>query len=320
MTLPHPLRAAIDEIVGGADRRRVEQAARRLSDAYRAGGAGAERAARTTDDVAAYLAVRAPATYAAALAVFRHVQAVRPGWSPSSLLDLGAGPGIASWAALAAWPGIRNVALVEAESAMAVAGRVLATVAPPALRDATWTLGDARSADRPAADLVVASYLLGELPPDGAADFVARAWNATTDVLVIVEPGTTGGYERVLAARSDVLRAGGFTVAPCPHDDGCPLAPGDWCHFGVRLPRSRTHRAVKEAERGFEDEKVAYVALARERVEPPHARIIRRPELHPGHVVLTLCTRGGVERRTVTRSEKDAYREARRRSWGDELA
>lgn len=319
MTLPHDLREAIDEIVGRADRRSVEQAARRLSDAYRAGGSGAERAARSTDDVAAYLAVRAPATYAAALAVFRHVQAARPGWSPSSLLDLGAGPGIASWAALAAWPGIRGLALVEPESEMAAAGLALATAAPPPLRNATWTRGDARTARLPQAELVVASYLLGELPETGMADFVARAWSATTDVLVIVEPGTTGGYERVLETRSAVLRAGGFTLAPCPHDDACPLVAGDWCHFAVRLPRSRTHRAVKEAERGFEDEKVAYAALARDPVEPPHARIIRRPEQHPGHIVLTLCTRDGVERRTVTRSQKDAYREARKRAWGDAL-
>ena len=320
MKFPDALRTGIDELVLRADRRRVEDAAGRLSVAYRAGGAGAARAARSRDDVAAYLATRAPATYAAAAAAFAHVAEAHPGFAPTSLLDLGAGPGIASWAAVATWPSIERVQLVEVEREMVAAGRKLAAPATSGLRDATWTLGDASVGSYPAADLVVASYALGELPGAVAPDFVARSWRSAATMLVLVEPGTTAGYERVLAARSLVLRSGGTTLAPCPHDGECPLAEGDWCHFSTRLPRSRTHRAVKGVERGFEDEKVAYVALTRDRVEgPAAARIIRRPEQNPGHVVLSLCTPTGLERRTIARSQKQAYRDARKRSWGDAL-
>ena len=58
--------------------------------------------------MAAYLAYRAPATFAAAAAVFRQVQRQRPDWAPRSLLDAGAGPGVAAWAAVAAWPTLES--------------------------------------------------------------------------------------------------------------------------------------------------------------------------------------------------------------------
>ena len=116
-----------------------------------------------------------------------------------------------------------------------------------------------------------------------------------------------------------MIAAGGSTLAPCPHDAPCPLPEGDWCHFATRLARSRTHRLAKGAERGFEDEKFAYAVLTR----PPHAsadpRVIRRPDLRPGHVVLDLCTAEGLERRTVSKRDGAEYRTARKVAWGDTL-
>jgi ribosomal protein RSM22 (predicted rRNA methylase) len=76
---------------------------------------------------------------------------------------------------------------------------------------------------------------------------------------------------------------------------------------------------AKGAERGFEDEKFSYAVLTRARVEVATARIIRRPEQNPGHVVFSLCTNEGLERRTIARRTKEAYRDARKRAWGDAL-
>ncbi len=318
VTLPDALREGIEVLVADAGRKRVEEAAARLSDAYREGGPGAARVARSDLGVAAYLATRAPATYAAAAEVFRQVELARAGWAPTSLLDLGAGPGIASWAALETWPGLATVTLVEAEPEMNRAGKALATSGREPLRRASWTAGDAGIAGAPA-DLVIASYLIGELEPEALERFVHAAWERTTDTLVLVEPGTTAGYRRVLAARDAVLNTGGSTLAPCPHDNGCPLPDGDWCHFSTRLARSKTHRTAKGVERGFEDEKFAYVVLTRS----PHARsaerVLRRPDLRQGHLVLALCTPDGLEQRTISRKEGDAYRRAKKLGWGDSL-
>ena len=318
MTLPDTLRSGIEELLSRADRRRLEEGARRLSDAYRAGGPEATRAARSVDDVAAYLATRAPATYAAAAAVFDQIRMARPGWAPGSVLDLGAGPGIATWAAVEAWPTIATATLVEAEPEMVRAGRSLAARGRDVLQRARWKVADAGSAAG-RADLVVVSYVIGELEPAALGSFAESAWSLAADTLVIVEPGTTPGYGRILAARDAVIAAGGSTLAPCPHDTTCPLPEGDWCHFSTRLARSRTHRVAKGAERGFEDEKFSYAVLCRAPHPRPEARVLRRPDQRPGHVVLDLCTPTGLERRTVSKKEGDAYRRARKLGWGDAL-
>jgi len=318
VTLPHGIQAGIDELVGAVPPAELERAARALSDRYRGGGAGAIRAARTPTDVAAYLATRAPATYAAAADVCRRMQLVRPEWEPSSLLDLGAGPGVASWAALATWPGIAGITLVEAEQAMASAGRELAAAGPGALREARWDASPLGSTTA-RADLVVACYLIGELAPAELPGFVEHAWSLAADTLVVVEPGTTDGYRRILSVRDAVLAEGGSVLAPCPHEQPCPLPAGDWCHFSTRLPRTRAHRLAKDAERGFEDEKFAYVVLGRSPQPFPEARVIRRPDPRKGHVVLDLCARGGLERRTVSKRDGPGYRVARKLEWGDAL-
>jgi ribosomal protein RSM22 (predicted rRNA methylase) len=318
VTLPEALQSGIDELVRGLDPRELERSAGALSERYRAGGPPASRAVRSADDVAGYLATRAPATYAAVAEVFRQTRLARAGWAPASVLDLGAGPGIASWAAVETWPEITQVTLVEVEREMVRAGKALAERGREALQRASWSVSDAGAAG-PQADLVVASYVIGELEPKALGAFARHAWARTSDTLVIVEPGTTAGYERVLAARAAVIEAGGSTLAPCPHDTPCPLPAGDWCHFAARLPRSRAHRIAKGAERGFEDEKFSYGVLCRAAQPRPEARVIRRPDLRPGHVMLDLCTPAGIDRRTVARREGDDYRRARKLRWGDAL-
>lgn len=308
--LPPPIQAAIDELVRGSNRARLEAAATRLTAVYREGGAA--RPAKTREDVVAYVAQRAPATYAATLAALGSVREQRPGWSPRSLLDVGAGPGVAAWAARAVWPELERVVLVEAEPAMIALGRELG------LADAEWVRADLAAAEG-TFELVLASYVINELPAGSVDEATARLWDRTGDTLAIVEPGTPAGYRRVLDVRRAVLAAGGFTVAPCPHDETCPLEPPDWCHFSARLPRAEAHRAVKAVSRGFEDEKFSYVALTRERHPRADARIIRRPQIRPGHVLLTLCEPEGIRNAVVSKRDREAYRAARKAAWGDAL-
>ena len=131
-----------------------------------------------------------------------------------------------------------------------------------------------------------------------------RALALTSGALVVVEPGTPAGFARIRAVRDWLRAAGAIIAAPCPHDDACPMAGSDWCHFAVRLDCSRAHRQSKHAALGWEDEKFAYVvalrdaALLRARAE---ARVIRRPRKETGHVRLALCAAGGLTDVVVTR-------------------
>ena len=268
-------------------------------------------------EVAAYLAYRAPATYAAMVDVLSHLAEQRPDWRPASVLDVGAGPGVASWAAVAVWPAVAGVTFLEAEPEMVRQGRALAAAArEPALRNGDWITADAATPAAPA-DLVLVSYVLAELADAHVEPLAAELWGRSRDTIVFLEPGTPDGYARVLLARDAVIAGGGFTIAPCPHDLPCPLQPGDWCHFAARLPRSEAHRAVKGVTRGFEDEKLSYAALTRSRERRALSRVIRPPRIRSGHVYLDLCEDEGVRQAVITRREKERYRRARRSAWGD---
>jgi ribosomal protein RSM22 (predicted rRNA methylase) len=75
---------------------------------------------------------------------------------------------------------------------------------------------------------------------------------------------------------------------------------------------------LKQAELGYEDEKFSYVIGARVPARQAATRIVRHPLKHPGHVHLTLCTGEGLQRLTVTKSQKERYRRARKVDWGEE--
>lgn len=91
----------------------------------------------------------------------------------------------------------------------------------------------------------------------------------------------------------------------------------DWCHFAVRVQRSRLHKALKGGEAPFEDEKFAYLALTR---EPPAApcisRVLRHPQIAPGRIALTLCGQEGCAQRVVTKKDP-LWKRARKTGAGD---
>ena len=172
----------------------------------------------------------------------------------------------------------------------------------------------------PAADLVVVSYLLGELAEPLQGPVVDAALAAASRLVLVVEPGTPRGYAAVLAARSRLTDAGWHVLAPCPQDGACPVASraGDWCHFAVRLDRSALHRRVKGGRLGHEDEKFSYVVATRDPLPPAAARVLRHPVTRKGLVQLEVCDcAGSAQRLVVTRRDPIAYRAARDVSWGD---
>ena len=275
---------------------------------------------RSDLEVAAYAGYRMPATYAAVHAALTEVARLAPGFAPTSLLDLGGGTGTALWAASGTWPSMTELTVVEQVPNVMALGRKLASTSDrPAVRKASWRSGviDPRS-PAPRADLTTLSYVLGELPGDMRDDTV-RWLAATQGMVVIVEPGTPAGYERIVQAR-DVLKAAGLHItAPCPHERECPVRGKDWCHFAARLPRLGHHQVIKEGTLNFEDEKFAYVAAAPIDHRRADNRVVRHPLKRKGMVQLRLCTgEGTVEDQVVSKRHGGLYRDARDTTWGDE--
>jgi ribosomal protein RSM22 (predicted rRNA methylase) len=91
----------------------------------------------------------------------------------------------------------------------------------------------------------------------------------------------------------------------------------DWCHFVQRLPRSRVHKHLKNAELPFEDEKFSYVALSRTPAQQRPARVLAQPVVTKVAVTAKLCTDDGLSIATIARRDKSAYARYRKFDWGD---
>uniref|UniRef100_A0A6N2ML14 Uncharacterized protein n=1 Tax=Salix viminalis TaxID=40686 RepID=A0A6N2ML14_SALVM len=78
------------------------------------------------DETIAYVASRMPAVFSACYRVLSEVRRRLPGFSPTKILDFGAGTGSAFWAIREVWPkSLQKVNLVEPSQSMQRAGRSL---------------------------------------------------------------------------------------------------------------------------------------------------------------------------------------------------
>ena len=318
MELPPLLRQAIDRALDGVALADLATAAAALSQRYREERRDGAFYVASRRDALAYVAVRLPATYAAVRATFVAIAEARPDFAPRTMLDIGAGPATALWAAADCWPALADALLVEASPLLRACGEELAAEAD--LPNMTWRIANVASdaIDGAPRDLVTLAYVLNELAPNARQLTLERLWRLTADTLVIVEPGTPAGWQRILAARRQLIESGAHVIAPCPHAHECPLQPPDWCHFARRLPRSRQHRQAKTAALPWEDEKFIYLAVSRLPAALPDARVLAHPRAGKGHVRLKLClATGSAEERVISRREGAVYKNARGLAWGD---
>ena len=320
MELPPLLRRAVDHALSGVPLADLATAAATLSERYRDERRDGKFHVANDRAALAYLAVRLPATYAAIRSSFAAVAQARPDLAPKTLLDIGAGPGTALWAAADCWPDLADALLVEASPVFRARGERLAANA--SLPRIAWRMADIVSdaADHAPRDLVAMAYVLNELDPEVRPAVLQRLWRATADTLIVVEPGTPAGWQRILAARQQLIDIGAHVIAPCPHAAACPLRAPDWCHFAARVARSRLHRLAKGADVPWEDEKFSYVALSRAPAAAAGARIIAPPRRGSGRVTLKLChPDGSAGKQLFSRRDGDVFKRADRSDWGSLL-
>jgi ribosomal protein RSM22 (predicted rRNA methylase) len=287
----------------------------RLSAGYRGG-----KPAEAKGLWLAYLAGRMPGTYAAVAAALRRLPEDLAA-SCLSTLDLGSGPGTASWAALEMLPRLEQVTALEQDSQAMELAEALAEDARLKPKFSKQDLS-AGSIQAEAGDLVLAAYVANELESEKRENFFRAAWSKTQKALVLVEPGTPPGFEALLQARQLLLAEGACLLAPCPGDGLCPLAskPAEkWCHFSQRFERSRLAKLAKPSELGYEDEKYSYLIFARQAWPRPEARLIGHPKKGQGFIHLELCGQGGLEQRRYSKRDGDSYKKAKKLEWGDDV-
>lgn len=316
-TLPLKLSNAIDRELAPLSPEKLREACSDLSQRYAQG-----LFMETELHRQAYIAARLPATYGVVRQVFNHVE---PFLSPiQSVLDLGAGVGSLAWAAAEAMPNLQRVTLFEKNIELLRLGQHLTQNHLDPLQLA-WCRGNIGEEQVfPSHDAVVASYVLNELSPQEQTHVLTRAYHATENMLILIEPGTPKGFGNLLQARNHLLKLGAHTLAPCPHDRDCPLTASfnegkDWCHFSARIPRGKYHKQAKDGTLPYEDEKYAYLVASPHPPALSKDRIIKAPMKKSGHVILDLCTeKDGLKRLVVSKRNNETYKSAKDARWGDE--
>jgi SAM-dependent methyltransferase len=231
------------------------------------------------------------------------------GWKPSSrtVLDWGCGSGVAARRVISFF-GAENFdsllvwdhSPIATDFAAEAAGRAF-----PKLDVAQATPGLLASSEP--VGLLVISHVLNELPPEALASL--RSMVARAEAVLWVEPGTHA-VSRALGALHDELRADFKLVAPCTHQNACPiLGPGnerDWCHHFAPPPSEifAMSEWVKFGQRaGIDLRSLPYCFLALDRSPvlpaPGLARVIGRPEHFKPYARLLSCDATGVAELTL---------------------
>ena len=305
-----------------------------LSESYRANtDQDASPAHLTRIQGLAYVAARLPATMAVQNHVFAQLS-TRACAGINTLLDIGSGPGTAAWTALAAFPNLTGITLIEHNNIFLGICRGLTAGHP--LQDNlhlqhTPFPNLAAGTHKPRADCVLLSYMLNEQPAAKRMKVIQAAWDATSQFLIVIEPGTPTGFMNIRTARQALIDQGGHCIAPCLHNETCPMSASDWCHFSARVPRDRQHKAVKSGTLDYEDEKYSYLIMGKTSHAPtdlmtdhgiddpitPQGRLVKKPRLRKGHVIMSLCTASGLVEKVVSKSDKELYKRVKKKSWGD---
>lgn len=269
------------------------------------------------EEASAYLLTRFPATFAAMGDVLQHVAKLAPDFTPHNLLDIGAGPATATLAARDVFGDELSSSLIEVNTYLREIGETLLECSAEYHAQSIQSYNEATEYD-----LVLASYVLNEVQGDDIIPLIEKYWERCAGVMVILEPGTPQGAKLIARIREHVSSLNdAHILGPCPQSGLCPLKDFEkrWCHFSVRVERSRRHKHLKGGEAGYEDEKFSWLAVSRKPAENmPSYRIIGHPT-GTGVRQLQVCGKDGKAENLNIAKSHPQYKKARKAEWGDAL-
>lgn len=320
MQLPFELKEKIQSLTDGLSLPELVKESEKLTLQYRNKAEGQSLNALVSDNQRlAYLAARFPATYAVGYQVLEEAKRrLGSALSIYTFLDIGAGPGTLFMSAMEAGFPLSKATMIERDPGFIRLGKQISSMHSQVAQE--WICQDVRKelAVQPH-DLVVASYSLNELGEKDRLEILKSLWGLTKNILIIIEPGTKASFESLKAMRENLLLQGAHLIAPCPHSERCPLKENDWCHFSSRIERSSLHRKAKLATLNYEDEKFSYLIFSKNKIPTCHSRVLRHPYKGSGFIKLQLCSKTGIEEKTITKKNKQLYSSSKKIEWGDEF-
>ncbi len=375
VAVPEPVQRAVETVVakGGQSVRDIRVSSRRgetarAAEAHDKKMSRKMRAAGTTvhvlappnydnpADCTAYITVRAPGTRAGAVHVLSELRRLRPNFRPDSVLDFGAGVGVAAASAAKVFGreehNVRRITLVERSRAMREVAKPIFDTEPFVAAETHVSWVPSLPHEHDTHEIVLCSYILSENVRGAMSDnnpneasprnsrerraeqllqsTVESLWSRVSPggYFVLIEDGTAGGFETVLFARELMIGFGASVVAPCLHKKQCPLVGSVTrhrvCRFEQRLNRPLFLRVAKPLPTGYEDEYFSYIVVQKPPFEemPTEGwgRLVRKPIPRSKHMVLDACRRDGtLARHVLTKQncEPGMYNVARKARWGD---
>lgn len=297
---------------------------------------------------AAYIGSRMSATFAACDSVLNRIRIEFPNLKIESMLDLGGGPGTATFATILNFNNPIKSTIIERNEHFITYGKTIADSILKPEHSIDWESGDLQGYNsNNLHDLIFASYSLGELDDDRLTTTVNSFFDVTKKVFIVVEPGTPKGFQTIIKVRELLIKKGCLILAPCPHLLPCPIYTDQivsgsdqptpsfskWCHFRLRFNRPEFTMRVKEASLGFEDESFSYLIASPntasaeltklsnlESAHPLTSRIISHPRKEKGFIKCEVCTPNGtIGSKKILKRSGGVYKSALKLKWGDTL-
>ena len=175
--------------------------------------------------------------YGACHQIFHQLKNRIPDYLPKSILDVGTGPGTALWAAKHHLPSLNSSIGVDISSDMLELARKMHQHQSFTDFESDWQRQFKPSTTH---DIVSCAFTLSEIPSEIVRkSFIKSLWDATKDVLILVERGNPFGSDLINEAREHIIKIQEplHILAPCPHEKTCPMK---WCHFGQRVRLTST--------------------------------------------------------------------------------
>lgn len=279
---------------------KLKQTASRITDKYKN---STNKQLNTLEQSLTYALCRMPATYSACYKTFQ-LTTSKIQSDIKTIFDFGAGTGSTS-IAIHQFFEKAKITSFEIQKTQSDIGKKLAPFCE-------WTAQNILdNSFNQTADLIVSAYVLNEL--SNPTETAIKLWNLTNSCLILIDNAMPKTSEMMQQIRQVLINQGAYMIAPCPHVNAC----SEWCHFAVRVERSKLHRTLKNASVPFEDEKFTFLAFSKTPVELSQNRILRHPQISSGKISLSLCTNLGIENQIVTKSNKENFKRAKKSSWGD---
>lgn len=295
----------------------INQKAKEISKKYRANDNNGIRLVTKSNEAIAYALSRMPATYESVASVIEKIFELND-FEINTVLDVGAGTGAGTWAVFDKL-GPKNFLCLEREQEMINIGKKLMCNSELE-KIVNWKQFDVLKDQLDNKyDLVIISYMINELPKEHIQKVLEKIWNATNEVLIIIEPGTPKGFSNILEIRKKLINEKANLIAPCSHELECPIGKNDWCNFSCRIQRSKVHKMLKDGQSPFEDEKFSYVAFSRKKVYKVNNRILRHPIINKVFSEYKICTKDGIKNVKISKKNGILYKEAKKKSTGDSL-